>query len=228
MVEYLVKGLVIGFAIAAPVGPIGVLCIRRTLAEGRASGLATGLGAATADAFYGAVAGFGLTAISGFLLSYQVWLQLLGGLFLCGLGLKTCLHKPGAEVVRVGGRGLVQAYVTSVALTLTNPATILSFAAVFAGAGLGQAQADVADASALVAGVFLGSTIWWFNLSGFVARWRRRYPSAEQLVRKPLGGVVLTGISLGIGAKQFRNVNRVSGLLLTGFGLWSLFLASRV
>src|SRR6185503_14494062 len=108
--EFLAKGSVIGFAFAAPVGPIGVLCIRRTFAEGRASGLATGLGAATADAFYGAVAGFGLTAVSGFLLHYQQALGLLGGLFLCALGLQTFWAKADGISARMDGRGLLQSY----------------------------------------------------------------------------------------------------------------------
>src|SRR6185436_9863231 len=103
---FLLKGLAIGFAIAAPVGPIGVLCIRRTFAEGRAAGFATGLGAATADAFYGAVAGFGLTAVSAFLLGFQDELRLGGGMFLCALGLKTFLSRPAAAGARMQGKGL--------------------------------------------------------------------------------------------------------------------------
>src|SRR5689334_25341641 len=102
---FLLKGLAIGFAIAAPVGPIGVLCIRRTFAEGRAAGLATGLGAATADAFYGAVAAFGLTAISGFLLDFQQALRLVGGMFLLWLGIKTFFAKPTGSAARMEGKG---------------------------------------------------------------------------------------------------------------------------
>src|SRR5512140_2506793 len=99
------RGLLIGFSIAAPVGPIGVLCIRRTLANGRVSGLVTGLGAATADGLYGCVAGFGLTFISSLLIDQQMWLRLFGGLFLCYLGLKTLLSKPAQQEARVGGSG---------------------------------------------------------------------------------------------------------------------------
>jgi len=108
---FLLRGVVIGFAIAAPVGPIGVLCIRRTLAEGRAAGLVSGLGAATADAIYGCIAGFGLTFISSFLVSQQVWLRTAGGLFLCYLGLKTLLAKPAEQAAAVKGQGLIGAYV---------------------------------------------------------------------------------------------------------------------
>jgi threonine/homoserine/homoserine lactone efflux protein len=127
----------LGFAIAAPVGPIGVLVIRRSLAEGRASGLASGLGAATADAAYGALAGFGLTVVTAFLVEGQGWLRLVGGAFLCYLGVRTLLARPAEEAtdVREKGGGLVGAYASTFLLTLTNPTTILSFAAVFAGMG---------------------------------------------------------------------------------------------
>lgn len=93
-ITYLLKGLVIGFAIVAPVGPIGVLCIRRSLVQGRLYGLFSGLGAAAADAVYGFIAAFGLTVITSFLLDYKLWLQLIGGLFLCYLGMQTLLSKP--------------------------------------------------------------------------------------------------------------------------------------
>src|SRR5271157_4875386 len=133
----LLKGVIIGFSIAAPVGPIGVLCIRRSLAEGRQIGLATGLGAATADAAYGGVAGFGLTIISGFLVGHRVWLGFLGGLFLCYLGIRTFLSGPAEQAAEIRGGGLCSAYLSTLFLTLTNPMTILSFVAVFAGFGLG-------------------------------------------------------------------------------------------
>src|SRR5512143_2952382 len=112
------RRLLIGFSIAAPVGPIGVLCIRRTLANGRAAGLATGLGAATADGMYGCVAGFGLTFISGILIDQQMWLRLFGGLFLCYLGIRTLLSKPAEQEARVGGTGLLGSYASTFLLTV--------------------------------------------------------------------------------------------------------------
>src|SRR5262245_14708867 len=126
------RGLVIGFSIAAPVGPIGVLCIRRTLADGRVTGLAVGLGAAAADAVYGAVAGFGLTAVSALLVSQQGTMRLVGGLFLCYLGARTLLARPADHAAPVGGAGRLGAFLATFGLTLANPATILSFVAVFA------------------------------------------------------------------------------------------------
>src|SRR3990172_7764629 len=118
-VEFLAKGFIIGLSVAAPVGPIGVLCIRRTLAEGRVSGLVSGLGAATADAFYGGIAGFGLAFISSFLIGQQFWFKLIGGGFLCYLGVKTFLSKPANRAASAVGTGLISAYASTVFLTLT-------------------------------------------------------------------------------------------------------------
>jgi threonine/homoserine/homoserine lactone efflux protein len=193
---YLVRGLVIGFSIAAPVGPIGVLCIRRTLAEGRAAGLLTGLGAATADGIYGFIAGFGLTYVSGLLIGYQTWIRLIGGLFLCYLGLKTYLSRPAENATWVEGQGLVGAYASTVFLTLTNPMTILAFTAVFAGLGIGSATGDYRSASLLVLGVFGGSATWWLILSGGVSVLRSKFtPRAMDWVNK-LAGMVILGLGV--------------------------------
>jgi threonine/homoserine/homoserine lactone efflux protein len=188
---FLFKGIIIGISIAAPVGPIGVLCIRRSLTEGRQIGLAIGLGAATADAAYGAVAGFGLTFISSFLVAQRFWLSLLGGLFLCYLGLRTFVSKPLEEAAETRGSGLASAYASTLFLTLTNPMTILSFVAVFAGFGLG-ASTDYFSAGALVMGVFIGSALWWLLLSSGVALFRSRVSTGwMQAVNRLSGGVIL-------------------------------------
>ena len=165
-IEFLLRGLVIGFSIAAPVGPIGVLCIRRTLAEGYASGLASGLGAATADAIYGCIAAFGLTLISNFLVSQETWLRLVGGVFLCYLGIRTLLKKPTEQAAVARRSGLIGAFASTFLLTLTNPITIISFVAIFAGLGLAGASESYLSASVLISGVFLGSSLWWLLLSG--------------------------------------------------------------
>jgi len=198
MLQLFCKGLVVGISIAAPVGPIGLLCIRRTLADGRATGLATGLGAATADAVYGCVAGLGLTAISGVLVGQRFWLGLGGGVFLCYLGLRTFLIRPGERAAPVPKSGLLAAFLSTFALTLTNPLTILSFVAVFAGLGLGE-SAGSGGAIALVAGVFAGSGGWWLLLSGGVGALRTR-----------------------VGPGWTTAINRVSGLLLFAFGAYAL------
>jgi threonine/homoserine/homoserine lactone efflux protein len=195
---FLLKGVVIGFSIAAPVGPIGVLCIRRSLANGMAVGFASGLGAATADATYGCVAAFGLTAISGFLVRQQFWLALLGGIFLCYLGVRTFLARPAAEAAQAQSNSLFTAYLSTLFLTITNPATILSFVAVFAGFGLGAAT-DYFAAGMLVLGVFLGSAMWWLILSGSVGLLRSR-----------------------LNVSLMQSVNRISGLILFAFGCYAL------
>ncbi len=143
MIGIFLRGLTLGLAIAAPVGPVGVLCIRRTLAEGRLAGLVSGLGAATADACYGLVAAFGLTFVSSRLIDWQDAIRLVGGLFLLYLGART-LAAPVADqpaaglAVQPAQRGLLANYTSTLVVTLTNPMTILAFAAVFAGLGEGD------------------------------------------------------------------------------------------
>jgi threonine/homoserine/homoserine lactone efflux protein len=198
---FFLRGLVIGFSLAAPVGPIGLLCIRRSLAEGRLVGVITGLGAATADAAYGAVAAFGLTAVSGFLVAQKLWLGLLGGAFLCYLGVRTFVSPPTDHEAQARGSGLVSAYASTFVLTLTNPMTILSFIPVFAGLGLGLSP-DYASASATVLGVFAGSALWWLLLSNGVALFRTR---------------------LGPGWMRF--VNRASGAMIFAFGVYAMLAA---
>jgi len=195
----LLKGLLIGFSIAAPVGPIGVLCIRRTLADGRAAGLAMGLGAASADAVYGAVAGLGLTVVSGLLLSQQSLIRLVGGLFLCYLGVQTLRARPAEQAADAQGRGLLGAYASTFALTLTNPATILMFLAVFAGLGVVQTGGAL-TAALLILGVFLGSALWWLLLSGGVSLLRERFtPRAMHWVNRCSGAIILAFGLLALG-----------------------------
>jgi threonine/homoserine/homoserine lactone efflux protein len=195
---FLLRGLLIGFSIAAPVGPIGVLCLRRTLAEGRLAGLVSGLGAATADAFYGSIAGFGVTLIANVLVQQQMVLRLVGGLFLCYLGVRTFLARPAEQSAQVQGQGLLGNYASTLFLTLTNPVTILSFAGIFAGLGL-SAGADYLSAGLLVLGVFLGSALWWLTLS-----------TGASLLRSRLTPPVL------------RWLNRASGVVIAAFGVVAL------
>ena len=185
------RGLIIGFSIAAPVGPIGVLCIRRTLADGQVSGLVSGLGAATADAFYGCVAGFGLTFISSFLVGQKMWLSLLGGLFLLYLGIKTLLSKPAEKEAAINETGLLGSYFSTFLLTLTNPMTILSFAAIFAALGLANTNGSYASALILVLGVFLGSATWWLFLSGGVGLLRKKFNSQSLLWVNRISGAII-------------------------------------
>jgi threonine/homoserine/homoserine lactone efflux protein len=195
-IRFLLRGIIFGRSIAAPVGPIGVLCIRRTLTEGRVVGFVSGLGTATADACYGAVAAFGLTAISAFLVNQHFWLRLIGGAFLCYLGVTTFRSPPSARAVAAGGGGLWSAYGTTFLLTLTNPLTILTFAAIFAGIGAGELHGAYGSAALLVFGVFCGSALWWLLLSGGASLLRSRLtPSALQWINR-LSGTIITAFGI--------------------------------
>jgi threonine/homoserine/homoserine lactone efflux protein len=194
------RGLIIGLSIAAPVGPIGVLCICRTLADGRAIGFASGLGAATADAVYGAVAAFGLSLVTNALVEQRVWLQAGGGVFLCYLGVRTWMAMPHvASGGPADGRGLAAAWASTFALTLTNPTTIISFAAIFAGLGLGRRVGGYGAAPVMVLGVFLGSALWWLILSVGVGLFRS-----------------------ALTPDRLRWVNRCSGIIIAAFGIAAL------
>jgi len=188
--------LLIGFSIAAPVGPIGVLCIRRTLAEGRAYGFVSGLGAATADGFYGTLAALGLTLVSAFLIDQANWLRLIGGAYLCYLGVKTFRSQPAQRAAEAKGRGLLGAYTSTLFLTLTNPLTIFAFAAIFAGVGAEVVVGNTLGALNVVLGVFLGSSAWWLILVTLTSLFRARLNT--------------TGLVW---------VNRVSGLIILAFGV---------
>jgi len=201
MFALFLKGLIIGFAIAAPVGPIGILCIQRSLQAGFKIGFMTGIGAALADGTYGLIAGFGLTAISSFMVAQQFWIRIIGGLFLLYLGIKLLLTSPH-ERSKTGcsDKSSWHACSTSYLLTLTNPATILSFVAIFAGLGLGTVNPDFASAIMLVLGVTLGSAVWWLLLSGGVAFILHRRLSRS----------------------FFRIINWISGSIILAFGIFAL------
>lgn len=196
--NFFLTGLVLGFSIAAPVGPIGILCIQRTLANGLAIGFISGLGAATADAVYGIIAAFGLTLITNFLVTQTNFLGFAGGLFLCWLGVKTFTTAPtkhaAAKPKSAGG-----SYGSTFLLTLTNPMTILSFTLIFGGIGLGRTGGNNASAAMLVLGVFSGSGLWWLLLSGGVSLFRRKFDLSMMVW-----------------------INRFAGLLIVGFGLFAL------
>jgi threonine/homoserine/homoserine lactone efflux protein len=162
------KGLILGFSIAAPVGPIGVLCIRRTLDKGFKSGVVSGLGAASADAVYGTIAAAGLTLIADFLVRQEMWLGLLGGAFLLYLGLNTFFAKANAEAAKVEdskNNSLAKDYFSTFLLTLSNPMTIFSFIAIFSGFSAQSGAVFKFSAFLLVLGVFCGSALWWLTLS---------------------------------------------------------------
>ncbi len=199
-VTFFFKGLIVGFVIAAPVGPIGVLCARRTLTHGRRAGFFSGMGAATADSVYGFIAAFGLTYISDLLIGHQYWLRLAGGALLCIIGVRTLIAEPERQsaVPKSAGR-FAGMYTSTFFLTLTNPMTIFSFAAVFAGFGLAGARGSLVSAGTLILGVFLGSGIWWLFLVGVFSIFKMRLEHHE-----------------------LRWVNRISGLIIVSSGVLAL------
>ena len=184
------KGFIIGISIAAPVGPIGVLCIQRTIAHGKWNGLATGLGAASADAVYGFVAAFGLTFISNFLVAQQTWFRLIGGGFLVYLGVRAYFSSPENSSIHTSSPKHAGAYGTTFLLTLSNPMTILSFAAIFSGFGLVDSSIRYGSAALMVVGVFLGSASWWLFLSGGTNLFRSRLNEKLSWINK-LSGIII-------------------------------------
>ena len=191
---FFLKSLFIGFVIAAPVGPIGVLCARRTLMHGRRAGFFSGMGAATADAIYGFIAAFGLTFISDFLVEHQSWLRLIGGTVLLYMGIKAFRAQPvkACDLPR-SARHYAGMYSSTFFLTLTNPMTIFSFAAVFAGFGLAGTKGSLLDAAMLIVGVFIGSALWWLFLVGIFSLYRKRFQSHELVWINRITGVIIAG-----------------------------------
>lgn len=194
------KGATLGFAIAAPVGPIGLLCIRRTLAGGRTQGILSGLGAASADLIYASLATFGLKLVVEVLTGQAVWIRMGGGVLLAALGIRICLTRPPAEMSQPGGLNGLGAYASTFLLTISNPATILSYIALFSGLTLPHGSDKLTPAILLVCGVFCGSCVWWLALASLVNPLHARLNQTTMLW-----------------------VNRVSGALLSILGLVYVF-----
>jgi threonine/homoserine/homoserine lactone efflux protein len=199
LLAFLLKGVLVGIIIAVPAGPVGVLCIRRTIFQGRLAGFASGLGASTADAVFGIIAGFGLTVVSDLLLGYQDWLRLGGAGFLLYIGIRAFTAGPiEGEQSEQGPEGLLADYASTFVLTITNPVTILAFLAIFAGIGFSGPQATVGRAGVLVLGVWLGSLLWWAALA-FGAGMMRLSLDRDHLIwiNRASGGIlVFSGVVL--------------------------------
>ena len=200
--EHIVKGFAIGFAVAAPVGPVGLLCIRRSILDGRLIGFITGLGAATGDAIFGLLAAVGLTSITVFLAAHARGFQLIGGLCLFVIGAATIRRRPPERTRQsVHAPNFTAAYISTVAITLANPMTMAGFIGIFTGFGVGIATTGIAQITWLVAGIFLGSAAWWLLLSTCAGWFGKKIPD---------GG--LHAINIG------------AGLAITLIGLWELTL----
>jgi threonine/homoserine/homoserine lactone efflux protein len=160
---FFLKGLIIGILIAVPVGPIGVLCIHRTLTQGRIHGLVSGMGAATADAVYGAIAAFGVNIVSAFIIEQQLWFRIIGSIFICCLGARIFFSKAIERAANNSRHGLAGNYSSTFFLTLMNPMILLTFVAVFA--SLGITSSHYGSGGLLIAGVFTGAGSWWVLIS---------------------------------------------------------------
>lgn len=199
LLAFFLKGVVVGIVIGVPVGPVGILCLRRTIFEGRLAGLASGFGAASGDALFGAIAGFGLTAVSNLLLGYQDWLRFAGGCFLLYTGGRALLRGPREKLAEPrNSEGVLRNYASTFVLTVANPITILALLGIFASLGLTGHQATLSRAGLLVFGVWTGSLSWWLGLSLGAGAFRASFDARLLAwINRGSGGVlILSGAGL--------------------------------
>jgi threonine/homoserine/homoserine lactone efflux protein len=205
LLEFFLKGVAAGTVIGLPVGPVGVLCLRRTLVEGRLAGLVSGLGAAAGDTFFGIVAAFGLGFVSNWLLGWRPWLTAGGACFLLVLGARAIFAEPMGDAERYDRENLLGDFVSTFVLTLANPITLLAFLGIFAAVGFGAPHPALGDAAMLVSGVFIGSLAWWLAL----AVWGGRFLSAlrpreRKRINRGAGGLLLlAGVGLLIALARY-------------------------
>lgn len=195
---FFLKGALVGFLTAVPIGPIGIICIRKTLTEGRLRGMIVGLGAATADLVYGYVAVFGLTFISDTIDSQRIWIRLIGGIVFLFLGFRTLRTQPPNPGVQITGAGMLKSYISIFFLTLTNPLTVFTYIGAFSALDLAEGLRSFSS-SLLVAGVFTGSALWFLLLNSIVILFRKKLD--------------LTGL---------RWVNRIAGILIFSAGIFAV------
>jgi threonine/homoserine/homoserine lactone efflux protein len=201
-IELLLRGALAGLAISAPVGPVNVLCISRTLSKGRAAGIVSGFGAAAADTIYGAIAGFSISFVIAWLIRELFWLRLVGGILLIVIGIVYYFHKP-KSLKESAGEAAHSDFVTTFLLTLTNPTTVLSFLAVLATLGLGGHRPATLSLF-LVVGIFAGATFWWILLALISGHFRDRFNDRAVLW-----------------------MNRIAAFAIGGFGLVTMLLARK-
>ncbi|HXV83146.1 MAG TPA: LysE family transporter [Candidatus Binatia bacterium] len=192
----LLLGIIIGLMVAVPVGPLGLLCVNRALSRGPLHGLFSGMGVATADALAAGISALGMTLVSDFLIGHQMVLRTVGGLFLCYLGIKIFRLRPATQVPVGDVGGLARAYATTFLLTLSNPVTLLSFVAIYAGWGISSLSGNYLGAAVLAAGVFAGSVLWWLAIAIGLVLFRDRFSHSA------LGWI-----------------HRISGAVITAFGI---------
>lgn len=189
------KAFLLGLSVSAPVGPIGLLCMQRTLSRGKAAGFFTGFGAVTANIIYASIAAFGFSVVSSFLVKQQFYLTMVGSLFLFYLGIKTFFKKPANAAAELEGETLFKMFLSTFLLMITNPGTILNFVAMFTGLGFDHHSSSSLTALFLITGVFLGASLWWAVLSFSVSIFKNRIKPHLALVNK-LAGVLIVVLGL--------------------------------
>lgn len=189
---FFLKGIAVGFVIAAPVGPVGMMCIHRTITDGKIFGFVTGLGAAIADTLYGCIAAFGLGFLAAELINYQMPLRGFGGVVLCVIGARALLNRRAPKPVAPKRDQLFRVFVSSFIVTVTNPLTMLSFVAIFAAIAIAEVREQMGWGIALVAGVFIGSGLWWVLLTSISGIFHKRLDDTTAIwVGRVSGGVIL-------------------------------------
>ncbi len=193
---FFLKGIAVGFVIAAPVGPVGMMCIHRTITDGKLFGFVTGLGAAIADTLYGCIAAFGLGFLAAELINYQIGLRAFGGAVLCVIGIRALLNRRAPNPVAPKRDQLFRIFVSTFIITVTNPLTILSFVAIFAAIGIAEVKEQMGWGIALVAGVFIGSAAWWVLLTSIAGIFHKRLDDTTAIWVGRVSGIVIIGFGL--------------------------------
>lgn len=190
--NFFFKGLFVGFVIAAPVGPVGIMCIHRTICQGKVAGYVSGLGAALADTFFGAIAAFGFGFIAGPLMDHNNWLRFVGGVVLCLIGLRSLLTRKLPPPATRDRKDLIGDFVSAFLVTLTNPITIISFAAIYAAMNIPHLGDHLRWGMALTAGVFVGAAVWWLLLTVVAGAFHGRVAERGVLwINRVSGGIIL-------------------------------------
>lgn len=207
MIEFVMKGIIIGLSVAIPIGPVALLCMRNTIAYGLLAGIISGIAASTAYVIYASIAGFGLTAISDFLIHNKIVISMLGGGFLIYLGIKTWRD---TRVPEVGSakkeleQHAVACFIPAFVLALTNPMTIVSFIAIFASLDMSSCSSSYTSALGLILGVFGGAVAWWIVLCSLVSLFRSRVTPSTMVVINQISGIIIIAFGLYIGCAALR------------------------
>lgn len=185
------KSFILGLSVSAPVGPIGLLCIQRTLSRGKTAGFMTGFGAVSANIIYASIAAFGFSIVSAFLMEQELYLKIFGSVFLFYLGIKTFTKKPADTAAKLEGETLAAMYLSTFLLMITNPVTIFNFVAMFSGLGFDEDSSTAVSTFSLIGGVFFGASSWWLCLSFFVSIFKKQITPHLLIVNRASGALII-------------------------------------